>query len=81
MPRLVKLNDVWRMLDACAAGYTRRETDHHWIVAFRGLQFRSLPLGAHGRRVNAEIETGYVRAMVRMFGLDATCVQRHVNLA
>lgn len=80
MPRLVKLDDVWRMLDACASGYTRRETDHHWIVTFRDFQFRSLPLGAHGRRVNPEIESGYVRAMVRMFGLDAACVEKHVNL-
>ena len=69
------------MLEACAAGYTRRQTDHHWIVSFGQLQFRSLPLGAHGRRSNPEIEAGHVRAMVRMFGLDAACVQRHVNLA
>ena len=68
------------MLDACAAGYTRRETDHHWIVTFQGLQFRSLPLGAHGRRTNPEIEAGHVRALVRLFGLDATCVQRYVSL-
>ena len=80
MPRLVKLDDVWRMLDACAAGYARRDTDHHWIVAFNGRQFRSLPLGAHGKRTNPEIEAGHVRAMVRMFELDAACVDKHVNL-
>ena len=68
------------MLDACAPGYSRRATDHHWIVTYKGLPFRSLPLGAHGKRTNPEIEAGHVRAMVRMFALDSACVERHVNL-
>ena len=53
------------MLDACAPGYTRRETDHFHQVSYRGKTYRALPLGKHGARHNPEIEAGHVRALVR----------------
>jgi hypothetical protein len=58
MGHLVKLHDVWKMLDACAPGHTKTASRHYWTVSFNKRSYRSLPLGAHGRRKNPEIETG-----------------------
>lgn len=67
----VRLKKVWAMLDECAPGYTRKKFTHNWSVAFDGKIYRRLPLGAHGRRQNAEIEIGHVKNMVRFLAIDA----------
>jgi hypothetical protein len=69
MARVVKLNDVWAMLDQCAPGYTKRASREYWIVGYCGKTYRTLPLGRHGRRQNPEIESGHVRSMARHFGI------------
>lgn len=35
--------------------------------------YRGLPLGAHGKRSNPEIQIGHVRHMIREFGIDLEC--------
>jgi len=74
--RLIQLERVWRMLDECLPGYERRATDHHHrITAPDGRIYPSLPLGAHGRRQNAEIQVGHVRSMARFFEIEE-CARR-----
>ena len=80
MAAVVRLKDVWRMLDACAPGHIRRVSDHYWIVSWNGKSYRSLPKGAHGRRDNPEIETGHVRALIRHLGISAQCAAKYVSL-
>jgi hypothetical protein len=80
MARVVRLNDVWRMLDNCLPGYERKESDHYWTVKYGGRSFRTVPLGAHGRRQNPEIESGYIRSLVRFFSIDQDCVRRFIDL-
>lgn len=65
------------MLEVCAKGYTKREKEHHWWVFYGAHVYRSLPLGKHGKRENAEVETGQVKSMVRMFGIIA-CAAREM---
>jgi len=80
MAHLVKLNDVWRMLDGCAQGYTKMASRHYWTVGFNKRSYRSLPLGGHGRRKNPEIETGHVRALIRHLQIPEDCAAQYLNL-
>ena len=52
---MIRLQDIWAMLDKCAPGHVRRKGKHHWIVAYQERTYRSLPLGPHGRRVDAAL--------------------------
>lgn len=58
MANLVKLNDLWSMLEQCAPGYVKSRGEHHWIVSYAGKTFHKLPLGPHGRRKNPAVEAG-----------------------
>jgi hypothetical protein len=80
MAHVVKLNDIWLMLDACAPGHTRRPSREYWTVTFDGKTYRSLPLGPHGRRHNPDIEAGHVRSLIRHLGISKDCVEKHVDL-
>ena len=80
MAHLVRLNDVWRMLDDCAKGHTKKPSREYWAITFNGKTFRSLPLGPHGRRQNPETETGYVRSLIRHLGISSDCAGRHLDL-
>lgn len=80
MARLIKLNDIWRMLAECAPGYERRESREYWTVKYNGKSYRSLPRGPHGRRINPDIETGYVRSLIRHLAIDLECAERSLNL-
>jgi hypothetical protein len=66
----VPLKDVWAMLDHCAPGHTRKQRTHNWLVIFGGRSYPSLPVGAHGRRHNPEIQVGHVKNMVRHLGIE-----------
>lgn len=81
MAHLVRLNDVWQMLDHCAAGHVKRSTEHHWVVSYNGKTYRALPLGPHGRRQNPEIETGHVRALLRDLRIARECADRYLDLS
>lgn len=80
MPRVVRLDDVWRMLDHCLPGYTAAEKPHHWSVRHQGRVYPRLPLGPHGRRHNPEIEAGHVRSLVRFFGIPRDCYAAFVDI-
>jgi hypothetical protein len=67
------------MLDDCLSGYTKKEHDHYWSVRFNGRVYPRLPLGPHGRRHNPEIETGYIRSLVRHFDI-LKCAEKHLDL-
>jgi hypothetical protein len=76
---VIRLQDIWAMLDKCAPGHVRRKGKHHWIVAYQERTYRSLPLGPHGRRVDPEIEPGYVRSLVRHLAIEE-CARAFLNL-
>lgn len=81
MPRLVYLDDVWRMLDDCLAGHERTQKPHRWNVKHDGRVYYNLPLGEHGRRQNPEIEAGHVRGLVRFFTIPKNCYEQHLDLS
>ena len=80
MPRLVRLDDVWRMLDHCLPGYTKLEKPHCWTVKFSGRSYPRIPLGPHGRRHNPETEAGHIRSLVRFFGIPEVCWSPFLDL-
>ncbi len=62
--------DVFRMLDGCAPGHTKRRGTHCWLVSYKGKTYRSLP-------DYPKIELGHVRKMVRFLGIDKACAANH----
>ena len=80
MPRLVKLDDVWRMLDECLHGHQRIQKPHRWNVTHGGRTYHEVPLGDHGRRKNPDIETGHVRGLVKFFRIPRECYEKFVDL-
>jgi hypothetical protein len=81
MAHVVKLDDIWSMLDDCAPGHTRKASQHYWAVTFGGKTYRSLPLGPHGRRHNPDVEAGHVRSLIRHLDISTDCAKKHVNVA
>ena len=81
MPRLVRLDDVWRMLDACLAGYEKILKPHRWNVKHGERTYHEVPLGEHGRRKNPEIETGHIRGLVRFFEIPESCYSQFLDLS
>lgn len=79
MPHLVKLDDVWLMLDECAPGHTRKASQEFWCISYKGKSVRSLPRGPHGHRRNPAIETGHIRHMARHLGIF-DCASKHLAL-
>ena len=75
----VALKSIWKMLDACAPGYTREKRPHNWCVRYNGKTFPSLPVGEHGRRENPDIQIGVVKQMIRQLGISAECVAKHLR--
>ena len=80
MPRVVRLDDVWLMLDRCLAGYERIKKPHRWNVKFDGFVYHEIPLGKHGQRKNPEIETGHIRGLVNFFKIPKSCYEQYVNI-
>jgi hypothetical protein len=65
----VTIREIWAMLAHCAPGFTYKRTDHHYRVCFGESVYPALPLGAHGRGENAEIQKGHVKKMARSLGI------------
>jgi hypothetical protein len=80
MPRVVRLNDVWLMLDSCLAGYEKIQKPHRWNVKYQGRVYHEVPLGKHGARTNPEIETGHIRGLVNFFKIPQHCYSQFVNI-
>ncbi len=72
----VKLKQVFRMLDECAPGHSRKEQAHSWRVDFNDRRFPSFQLGKRSRGQEAEITMFHVRKLVRALEIDEDCVRR-----
>lgn len=75
--RLINLSDVWKMLNECASGHRRRTSSHYHLITYRDHTAR-LPLGQHGARKDATIETGHVRQLARHLGI-LNCAKEHLE--
>ena len=64
----VPLKDVFAMLDECAPGHTRTETNHHYCIRYNGKVFPTLPKGQHGK-ANPGIQKGVLKKMSRHLGI------------
>ena len=80
MARVVRLDDVWRMLRSCLDGYESIEKPHRWNVRFKGRIYHEIPLGKHGARQNPEVESGHIRGLVRFFAIPKDCYEKYVNI-
>lgn len=68
------------MLDACAPGWTKTETEHHYCVKWKGRTYPSLSKGKHGKKAGAgEVQVGQVRQLVRQFGI-INCAKKHLGV-
>jgi hypothetical protein len=68
MSRSIALDDVIKMLDRCAPGYTIRLANHSRVVAFNNRVYPSLPKFQN-------LEIGHIRKMARHFGI-LSCAQQ-----
>ena len=75
----VALEDVWAALHTCLPGWRATQKQHRWWVypPNGGAPFM-LPLGAHGRRKDVEVQRGHVKSMARQFGI-LDCMTRNVE--
>lgn len=76
----ILLSDVWRMLDRCAPGWTRREGDHKTRITYNGKVYPGFPQGQHGKRPGrAEIQKKHVRDLCEFLGI-LPCAQERIEL-
>ena len=61
------------MLNDCAPGWKKKETDHFWCVMWRKLTYPSFP-----KKKN--VAGGHIRSMVRQLGVDLECAKKHLNV-
>jgi hypothetical protein len=80
MGAVVRLDDVWEMLDHCAEGYAKKESREWWRIFYNGKTYPGFPVGKHGRRQNPEIESGHVRSMIRHLGVSIDCANEFLSL-
>lgn len=74
----VGLKDIWAMLDDCAPGHDRRETNHYWRITYGPEVFPTLPKGPHGARTNPPIQVGVIKQMARQLGI-LDCAKRFLQ--
>lgn len=65
------LEDILKLLKACAAGHDIRPTTHYFRVKYKGLVFPDLP-------TYQNVEIGHIRKMVRALGIDKACANAHI---
>jgi hypothetical protein len=73
--KLVRLKDVWAMLDRCMGKgkwtAVPGNKNEYWRVTVEGKPpYPRLQTGKHGSRENPQIECGQVKNMVRLFGIE-----------
>jgi len=73
------MNAVLAMLDHCAPGWQRVETDHHWRITYATLTYPAFPKGEHGARKNPDVQVGHVRKLVRHFKIEE-CARTQIDL-
>ena len=62
MSKSIGYDDVIRMLEKCAPGYTIRLANHSRVVTYNNLVYPSLPKFPN-------LEIGHIRKMARHFGI------------
>jgi len=80
---VVRIKEIWGALDACAPGWTKRQSKEYWSIyvsSIRKEPYPTLPLGKHGNRDNPEIEGGHVRSMARFFNI-VDCLKKNLPTA
>ena len=70
MSASVVYNQVLRMLQDCAYGFSVRLATHSRVVTFGSKVFRDLPKFD-------KIELGHIRKMVRHLGINPECAKKH----
>lgn len=80
MAPFAKLTVIWAMLDDCLPGHVRKSSEEYWTVKHGGRSYRRLPVGPHGRKDNASIQSGKVRSLVRHFDINQDCVEKYLDL-
>ena len=73
--------DIWEMLDQCAPGWKKQETEHHYRIMWKDGTYPSLPKGEHGKKHgHALVEVGHIRHMIRQLKIDLTCARKHLPI-
>ena len=68
----VPLKDIWEMLDQCAPGHTRHETDHFYRICYGTQTFPNFPK-------KRQVDRGYVKKMARHLGV-LDCAKNHLGI-
>jgi hypothetical protein len=69
---------VIAMLDACAEGHSRRETNHRLFISWRGRSFHNFPKGDHLAPAKREVGTPQVKQLVRQLDIPRDCASRQL---
>lgn len=64
------------MLRKCAKDFSEALKKHHIALTWDG-KTALVPSSAHGAK-DPEIETGHVKAMIRLLDLDLDCVRKYL---
>lgn len=78
------LKKIWGMLDRCASGWIKTETDHYFCITWKAKTYPSFPKGKHGsknkgqKQAQASVEVGHIRHMVRQLEIDEKCAKKHL---
>lgn len=72
------------MLNACAPGWTKEDTDHYYRITWKGRTYPSLPKGSHGKKGQkkgrALVEVGHIKHMLRFFEIDLEVAKKHLDV-
>lgn len=61
------------MLDQCARGWTRKETDHFWCLMWNKQTYPSFPK-------KKDVAVGHIRKMLRHLVVDMDCAKKHLDV-
>lgn len=73
------------MLDACAPGWTKTDTEHYYCIKWKGLTYPSLPRGSHAGKKGQKkgrtlVEVGHIKHMVHQLNIDMECAKKHLDV-
>ena len=69
MAEFVDLSDVWKMLNELAPGYTAHQSNHYWVVTYRGKVHGNLPTGKKSKK-RKDLRLNKVGNLVTTLQLD-----------
>ena len=69
-PRLVKKKAIFKMMDDCAPGSTRRLGTHRYIAKYNGK-------AVHFPKGDTTLEVGHLKKIVSQLEIDRECARRH----